>query len=235
MLARPVPRSLLVALMLACSLGVARGDEAARPTIETTGESTVSAKPDFATITIGVQSGGKAAQAVLADNSKATAAVIEILKSAGVEAKDIQTSDFSIWPQTSGAVRGSGEPTGIVGYTVSNHVKVTLRDLTRLGDVLDKAVSAGANSVNGVQFGVANASVLLDEARKAALADARRKAEIYAVEAGVKLGGMASLEETNGAPAPYPMSAGLERTNVPIEAGERTLSVGVRVRFEIAR
>jgi uncharacterized protein YggE len=237
MLARPLPRSLTVALLLVCSLSAARAEDAARPTIEASGESAVSAKPDYATIVIGVQSNSKNAQAALADNSKATATLIEALKGAGIEAKDIQTSDFSIWPQMSnaGVSRAAGEPATIVGYSVSNHVRTTIRDVTRLGEILDKAVAAGANTVNGIHFGIANSSVLLDEARKAAFADAKRKAELYAGEAGVKLAGIASLEETGANPAPFAVSAGLERANVPIEAGESKLSVGVRVRFEIAK
>lgn len=235
MLSRPIPHSLLVALMLASSLGVARADDAARATIETIGESTVAAKPDFAVITVGVQTAGKAAQAALADNSKATAAVLEALKSAGVEAKDIQTSDFSIWPQMSSAGKSGAEPTGIVGYAVSNRVTVTLHDLTRLGDVLDKAVAAGANAINGIQFGVANASLLVDEARKAAFADARRKAELYAAEAGVKLGALAGLDETGGAAPIYAAPASLSVSRTQIEPGQSRLSVGVRARFEITR
>jgi uncharacterized protein len=233
MLAHPLPRSLIVALMLACPLGVARAEDAARPTIEATGESTVSAKPDYATIVIGVQSNSKNAQAALADNSKATANLIEALKGAGIEGKDIQTSDFSIWPQMTGV--GRAEPTTISGYSVSNHVRTTIRDVTRLGEILDKAVASGANSVNGIHFGIANSSALLDQARKAAFADAKRKAELYANEAGVKLAGIASLEETGAGPAPFAVSAGLERANAPIEAGESKLSIGVRVRFEIAK
>ena len=235
MLARPLSRSLLAALILACPSGVARAEDAARPTIEATGQSTVSARPDYATIVIGVQSNAKNAQTALADNSKATAAVIETLKGAGIEAKDLQTSDFSIWPQTSNVGRAGGEPTTIVGYSVSNHVRTTLRDVTRLGEILDKAVTAGANSVNGIHFGFANSSALLDEARKAAFADAKRKAELYASEAGVKLAGIDSLEETGASPAPFAVSAGLERANAPIEAGESKLSIGVRARFEIAK
>ena len=235
MLTRPLPHALIVALILACSLGVARAEDAARPTIEAAGEGTVSAKPDYATIVLGVQSNSKNAQAALADNSKATTSLIEALKGAGIEAKDLQTSDFSIWPQTSTAGRSGGEPTTIVGYNVSNHVRTTIRDVTRLGEILDKAVMAGANSVNGIHFGIANSSALLDEARKAAFADAKRKAELYANEAGVKLAGIASLEETGANPAPFAVSAGLERANVPIESGESKLSIGVRVRFEIAK
>jgi uncharacterized protein len=235
MLAHPLPRSLIVALMLACSLGVAHAEDAARPTIEASGESTVSAKPDYAMIVIGVQSNSKNAQTALADNSKATANLIEALKGAGIEAKDIQTSDFSIWPQMSNAGRAGGEPTTIVGYNVSNHVRTTIRDVTRLGEILDRAVTAGANSVNGIHFGIANASALLDEARKAAFADAKRKAELYAGEAGVKLAGIASLEETGANPAPFAMAAGDMGVKTPIEAGESKLSIGVRVRFEIAK
>jgi uncharacterized protein len=235
MVNRPALHCLIVALALACSVGLSRADDAVRPTIETTGESTISARPDFATITVGVQSAGKTAQAALADNSKATAAVIEALKAAGVEAKDIQTVDFSVWPQMSNVNRAGGEPTAIVGYAVSNRVRATLRDLAHLGEALDKAVAAGANSVNGIQFGVANASVLLDAARKSAFADARRKAEIYAGETGARLGALASLEETSAAMPVFAKAVGMAASAAPIEAGESTLSVGVRARFEIAR
>jgi uncharacterized protein len=231
----PLPRFPLVALMLACSLGAARADDATRPAIETTGEASIAAKPDFATITIGVQSAGKTAQAALADNSKATAALIEALKNDGIAANDIQTSDFSIWPQMASGPRGGPEPTAIVGYTVSNRVKATERDLMRLGDVLDKAVTAGANSVNGIQFGLVNESALLDDARKTAFADARRKAELYAAAAGVKLAGLLSLEETSASAPAFLKTHSLERASVPIETGESALSLAVRARFEIAR
>jgi uncharacterized protein len=223
----------LVAFALAGSLAVADAQEAARATIETTGESSVSAKPDFAAISIGVQSAGKAAQATLADNSRATAALIEALKGAGVEAKDIQTSDFRIWPQTPSNPKNGVEPPVILGYAVSNRVTFTQRDLARLGEVIDKAVAAGGNVIGGVTFGVANASLLLDQARGAALADARRKAEIYAGEAGVKLGGLVELEETGG-PAPVYGRAMSVAAAPPIEPGESKLTVGVRARFEIA-
>ena len=234
MLASPIVRSFLLALTLASTAFVARADEMARATIETTGESTVGAQPDFALITIGVQSASRTAQAALADNSKATAAVIEALKGAGVEAKDIQTSDFSIWPRMSNLAKNDAEPPAIVGYTVANRVTVDERDLARLGDVIDKVVTAGANSINGVQFGVSNASVLLDQARKAAFTDAKRKAEIYASEAGVKLGALAELDETGAAAPVYMRHALAVGAAAPIEAGESKLSVSVHARFEIA-
>jgi uncharacterized protein YggE len=235
MIDRPFPRALFVAIVLACSLGAARAEDAPRPGIETTGEAGVSAKPDFATVTIGVQTAGRTAQGALADNSKATAALIEALKNDGVAANDIQTSDFSIWPQMASALRSGPEPSAIVGYSVSNRVKATLHDLTRLGDVLDKAVTAGANSVNGIQFGFANETALLDDARKSAFADARRKADLYAAAAGVKILGLQSLEETTSSAPAFLKTHSLERASVPIETGESTLSVGVRARFDIAR
>jgi uncharacterized protein YggE len=226
---RPVVRSLFVALMLASSLGLALADDATRMTIETTGEATVSAKPDFATITIGVRGGGRVAQSALAENSRAVAAVVEALKGAGVDAKDIQTADFSIWPQ----MAGGG---GLLGFNVSNRVTVTVRDLARLGEALDKAAAGGANSIRGIQFGVTSPSAALDEARKAAFADARRKAELYAAEAGVKLVGLAGLEETSEGGAPTAAApAKLAVAATPIEPGESQLTVSVRAHFEIAR
>lgn len=234
MLASPVTRPLLFALALVCLAAAAHAQDAARATIETTGESTVGARPDFALVTIGVQSVGKTAQAALADNSKATAAVIETLKGAGVDAKDIQTSDFSIWPRMSNLAKNNSEPPAILGYAVANRVTVDERDLARLGEVLDKVVAAGANAINGVQFGVSNASALLDEARKAAFADAKRKAEVYAAEAGAKLGALTELDETGAAAPVYARHAVALSAAAPIEAGENKLSVSVHARFEIA-
>lgn len=227
----------LLALTLASPIA-AYADEPARPFIETTGEGWVNAKPDYAIVTIGVQSAGEAAQAVVADNSKATQAVIDAVKGAGVDAKDIQTSDFSIWPRMSVPGKGDTKPPAIVGYNVTNRVTVKTHDIARLGDLLDKAATGGANSINGVRFGVSDASRLLDDARKAAVADARRKAETYAGEAGVKLGALLELNES-GAAAPYPRAEGIAPMAAampapPIEAGESKLTVSVRARFEIA-
>jgi uncharacterized protein YggE len=238
MVLRSLKRLLLIAAVTIGALGAANAQNSARPTISTTGEGVARAAPDFAMVTIGVQTQSKTAQSALAENSKATSAVIDALKGVGVAAKDIQTSEFSVWPQNvEQPSRGSGAPQGVAGYIVANRVTATVRDVSRLGETLDKTVASGANAINGVEFGVDDASHLLDEARKTAFADAKRKAEIYAAEAGAKLGPLVSLEETG---ANAPVAGGMMKEMAaaprpPIEAGEMKLSVQINAQFEIAR
>ncbi|WP_448953090.1 SIMPL domain-containing protein [Labrys neptuniae] len=230
-------RPALAALLLAGALGVAQAEDL-KHVIAINGEATVGAKPDVAYVSIGVASAGKVARDVLSANSKATGDVLAALKAAGIEAKDLQTSGFSVQPvspQNSkfSSSSNADDTPAIAGYTVSNTVNVTLRDLPKLGDVLDKAVNAGANSIEGIQFVVSNQSVLLDGARKAALADARRKAQVYADASGLKLGKLVELSENSG-----PIGGGLYRAkamqdSVPIESGESTLNVTVSARFEL--
>lgn len=230
-----VARPALAALLLAGALGTAQAEDFKR-VIAINGEATVGAKPDLAYVSVGVQSAGKVARDVLTANSKATGEVLAALKAAGIDAKDLQTSGFSVQPASpqNGKFSSSSEDgPAIAGYTVSNTVNVTLRDLPKLGDILDKAVSAGANSVEGIQFVVSSQSVLLDGARKTALDDARRKAEIYAKASGLRLGKLVDLSENTG-----PIGGGLYRAkavqdSVPIESGESALNVTVSARFEL--
>lgn len=229
-------RPALAALMLAGSLGLAHADDVKR-SISINGEASVSARPDVAYVNIGVESTGKVARDVLTANSKATSDVLAALKDSGIDPKDLQTSGFSVQPNVqrpqNSSLSSSDEGPAISGYNVSNTVNVTLHDLPKLGDVLDKAVTAGANSIDGIQFEVSNQSVLLDDARQAALADAKRKAEIYAKASGLKLGKLVELSENAG-----PIGGGIYRAkmaeaSVPIESGQSTLSVTVSARFEL--
>jgi hypothetical protein len=162
------------------------------------------------------------------------AAVIAVLKDAGIAEKDIQTAQFSIQP-----VYASQEPRTepkLAGYTVSNQVHVTIREISKVGDVLDRVVAAGATDVGNVSFLVADASKVLDQAREVAIGDARRKAEVYAKAAGLQLGQAEWITEDtgNGISAPI-MARALVAAPVPIASGEDTLRVRVTVGFDIAR
>ena len=127
--------------------------------------------------------------------------VLQALKGAGIAEKDYQTSRLSLQPQS--APNQASAPPPIVGYRASNRVTIRLRDVTKVASVIDTLVGAGANDIGGISFMVSNASKLLDEAREKAVADARRKAEIYARAAGVTLGAPLSItEEDNAARCP---------------------------------
>jgi len=200
--------------------------------ISVTGEATVSAAPELAQIDAGVTSEAKTAREASEANNAAMGKVLQALKGAGIAEKDFQTSRLSLQPQSAPNRPG---PSAIVGYRASNRVTIRLRDVTKLANVIDTLVGAGANDIGGINFMVSNASKLLDEAREQAVADARRKAEIYAKAAGVMLGAPLSIsEEGNAAPVPYrKMAVGMAVAAAPVAQGEETLQVTVSVSWAI--
>jgi uncharacterized protein len=201
--------------------------------ISVTGEATVSVPPDLAQIDAGVTSEAKTAREASETNNAAMGKVLLALKGSGIEEKDFQTSRLSLQPQSAPNPSRPG-PSAIVGYRASNRVTIHLRDVTKVASVIDTLVGAGANDIGGINFTVSQASKLLDEAREQAIADARRKAEIYAKAAGVTLGAPLSISE-GGAPGPIPyrrMATGLAPAT-PVAQGEETLQVTVSVSWAI--
>src|SRR5467141_1946761 len=199
--------------------------------ISVTGEATVSVPPDLAEIDGGVTSEAKTAREASEANNAAMGKVLQALKGAGIEEKDVQTSRLSLQPQS--APNRSG-PSAIAGYRASNRVTIRLRDVTKVASIIDTLVGAGANDIGGINFTVSQASKLLDDAREQAIADARRKAEIYAKAAGVTLGATLSISE-GGTPGPITfrrMAAGMAAA-APVAQGEETLQVTVAVSWAI--
>jgi uncharacterized protein len=203
--------------------------------VEISGEGSVSAAPDFARVTLGVTSTGKNAGEAMAANAKAANALVSLVKAEGVAPADIQTSELSISPMFSQAPPGQQTAPTITGYSVSNNLTVTLRDIPRLGALLDKAVAAGVNSIYGIGFGHNDPSALLDKARPLAVADARRKAEIYASAGGARIGRLMVLTEEAGRQMPVAFSRAYAPAPTPIEAGEDKLTVTVTARFELTQ
>ena len=183
--------------------------------------------PDFAYVTLGVTSTAKDASEAMAANAKSVSALISAIKAEGVAPADIQTSSLSISPQFSNPAPNAAEAREITGYVVSDMVTVTARDLSRLGGLLDKAVQAGANSMYGIAYGENNPEALLDKVRPLAVADARRKAEIYANAGGAKVGRLMTLTEQGGAaPVQFARQAYMESPSapMPIEVGHDKLT-----------
>ena len=206
--------------------------------VEVSGEGSVSVAPDFARVTLGVTSTGKNAGEAMATNAKAANALVSLIKSEGVAPTDIQTSDLSISPMFSEAAPGQASAPTITGYSVSDNVTVMVRDIPRLGALLDKAATAGANSIYGIGFGHNNAGALLDKARPLAVADARRKAEIYASAGGARIGRLMVLTEEAGRQPPVAFSRAYTAGTAaptPIEAGEDKLTVTITARFELTQ
>jgi len=155
------------------------------------------------------------------------------LKAASIDEKDIQTSRLSLQPQS--APNKPGGAPAIVGYRASNRVTVKLHDVLKVAATIDMLVGAGATDIGGINFSVSNASKLLDDARERALADARRKAEIYARAAGVTLGAPLNIAEGSG-PGPIMyrrMAVGMAAAPTPVAPGEETLQVTVSVSWTI--
>lgn len=231
----------LIPLMLATALSAAPALADDRGTISISGIGEVSGAPDTAFINSGVTTQGATAREALDANSKAMADLLETLKAAGIEARDIQTSGFSVNPNyvysDARDANGYQLPPKINGYQVFNTVNVRVRDLDILGGVLDKAVSVGANTVNGITFTIADPSSLYDEARKLAFADARKKAQLYADVAGEQLGGIRNISENQGygQPQPYMMKAvAAEASAVPVATGELSYQINVQVTWDLA-
>ena len=209
-------------------------------TLSVEGNAEVHVAPDTALVTSGVVTEGDTAAAALSANSAALAKVIAAIRSFGVESKDLQTSGLSLTPRYYRPEKptASDRPR-IIGYTAGNVVTARVRDLGRLGDLLDKVTLAGANRIDGIAFVVSNQDALLDEARRKAVADAKGKADLYAAAGGFTLGRIMTLSEESLA-VPRPMFARAASVaapaavEVPIEAGEATLSVRLRVVWSLA-
>ena len=202
------------------------------PMITVGGEATLSVAPDQAEIEAGVTSDAKTAREASEANNAAMGKLLLALKAANIGQKDIQTSQLSLQPQYAPNRPG---PSPVVGYRASNRVTVRLHDILKVASTIDMLVGAGATDIGGIGFSVSNASTLLDEARGQAVADARRKADIYARAAGVTLGAPLSISE-EGAPGPMPyrkMAAGMAVSATPVAPGEETLRVTVSVSWAI--
>ncbi|WP_298107397.1 SIMPL domain-containing protein [Bradyrhizobium sp.] len=205
------------------------------PVISVTGEARISVPPDMVQIDTGVTSDGKTAREASDANNATMGKVLLALKGAGIEEKDYQTSRLSLQPQYTAAK--SGSPATISGYRASNRVTIRLHDITKVANMIDTVVTAGANEIGGINFMVSQASKLLDGAREQAIADARRKAEIYAKAAGVALGTPVSISEEGAAQPLFRarVMGGMAAAPVPIAQGEETLSISVGVVWAIKK
>jgi uncharacterized protein YggE len=221
----------IVAIALALFASPALAQTALPPAISVTGEATMSVAPDQAQVDGGVTSDAKTAREASDANNAAMGKVLLALKGSGIEEKDYQTSRLSLQPKY--APERSG-PSTVIGYRASNRVTIKVRDVAKIAGVIDILVAAGANEIGGINFAVSQASKLLDDIREKAIADARRKAEIYAKAAGVTLGEPLSISEEGGsAPVFRGKMAAPMAAAAPVAQGEETLSVTVSVSWAI--
>ncbi len=232
----------MTGLTLACTAApqvadAASGAQEQPRRMSITGEGEVTGTPDMATVRMGVITEADTARAALDANTEAMNAVFATLDGLGIAKKDVQTSNFSVQPKYQPYDRSRpNAPRKIIGYMVSNMVGVRVRDLSKLGRVLDQAVTGGANQFQGLSFGFAEPGPMLDEARQQAVREAIRKAKLYTDAAGITLGRIMSIHESGGHRPPRPMlmrSASAEAADVPVAPGESTISAQVSIEFEL--
>lgn len=235
---------LLPALGPTSIFNTAQAAEEIRPRINVTGEGVVRLAPDIATLQLGVLSEGETARAALNENNKQLTAVIASMKEGGIEDRDLQTSDFSIQPKYVYDNPKPGDeqkPPRIVGYTVSNNLAVRIRDLKKVGEILDRSVTLGINSGGNIQFGNDDPKEAISQARSSAMKDAKDRAEVLLKAAGASLGKIIEINESFSRPQPMPMAKGRMMADaamapsVPIEGGENSYTVNVSVSWEISQ
>ena len=227
---------ILFSIFLVSALGLATmslADTTGNLTV--TGTSTIAEVPDLATIALGVTTNGATAAAAMSANSDALAAVMARLKAAGIEDRDIQTSNLTLNPNL--VPNAAGTANEIQGYTANNMLTIRVRALDKTGAVLDAAISDGANTLNSLTFGLQNPRPKEDEARKAAVADAIARAKLLAEAAGSKLGQILSIQETGAAePGPGPIYRMADAAAaVPVAGGEVEVSAAVTIVFALGK
>ncbi|MEQ1672180.1 MAG: SIMPL domain-containing protein [Hyphomicrobium sp.] len=203
-------------------------------TVTVSASGSVSAVPDEATIQTGVSNEAKTARDAMSKNTGAMKKVITELQTQGVEPKDIQTTQFNIEPVY--VYPKEGQPPVVTGYRVNNMVSVRVRDLDKLGGVLDQLVTAGANQMHGISFGVSKAETLKDEARKEAMGNALRRAKLLAAAGGAEVGDVVQISEEVGYAGPRPVvfaKRAAMAEAAPVERGEQELETRVTVTWKL--
>jgi uncharacterized protein YggE len=211
------------------------------PRITVTGEGEVKVEPDLAIVTVGVAQTGATSNEALAAANSVLAAVSAAVRAQGVQDRDIQTSGLSLQPVYRSQQRGGDQPPEIVGYRASNNLTITVRTISQAGPVLDAAVAAGANSIGGIRFSVADVETPRRQALANATADAEAKARAIASAAGVSLAGVLSIVESSvSTPRPAADTAlravpapaeGFAAT--PVETGELVIRARLQASYRI--
>jgi len=220
----------LPALLIVAATAMAVPAYAADKLLTVTGDATVAVAPDAAVIRIGVSSSAKTAREASDANAKQMTAVMAAIKEAGIADRDVQTSRLSLQPQYDPNKSGTAR---LLGFQVTNQLTIKIRDIDKMPAILDRAIAAGANEMSGIEFVVSEQSKLLDQARDDAIGDARRKAELYAKAAGVKVGQVIAISEEGSNPPPRPMVQAMRAGAVPVAPGEQTLRASVTVTYAI--
>jgi uncharacterized protein len=201
--------------------------------ITVSGTGRVSVQPDIADLRLGVNISRLTVDEARNDAAKTMAAILDAVTKAGVAKKDVRTSLLSVQPRYE---YRDNEPPRLAGYELANVVEVTVRDLAKLGDVVDGSLKAGATSMDSLNFRLNDPSPAEKQARTLAMAQARSRADVLAEAAGVAISGVSDVSE-GGAMPPRPYAAKAERmmladdASTPVETGSLEISVTVSVTY----
>lgn len=212
--------------------------------VTVSGQGTANVTPDIAFVDLGVQTDAKTAADALAQNNKQMQAVMNTLTGAGIAAADIKTQTIQVYPRyenptptvaaPQGQAAATTTPNQPTGFTATNTVEVTVRNLANLGTLLDQVVTAGGNTIQGVRFDVSDQTKAMDQARTSAMADANHKAQQLATLANAKLGAVITIVENSQGPIPYqPMAARAAAESVPVSPGSQAITITVQVTWEL--
>lgn len=193
--------------------------------------------PDIATVSTGVVTQGADANAAMRSNAEQMSKVVAAIRAAGIAERDVQTSGLNLMPQYHYT---ENQPPRITGYQASNNVNIVVRDIGRVGKLLDALVATGANQISGPSFDVDDKESALDEARQTALEKARKRAELYAKSLGMQVRRIVSISETGRMAHPVPvMGMRMEKASAmadtPVAPGENVMSMSLDVMFELGR
>jgi len=203
------------------------------PTITVTGSGSVSVVPDEATVNLGVTAQAQDAAAAMSQDSQRMATLVAALAQAGVATRDIRTSGLDLSPQYQ---NGPGVPSGkIVGFTATNTVEATVHDTAQLGTIIDAALRAGANDIQGVDFAVSNPAAARRQAYQAAVADAQASAAAIASAAGLQIVGIQSISEASTCCVGPVFAAAAAPAATPVFGGQQTEQVSLQVVFDVTR
>ncbi|WP_187429823.1 26 kDa periplasmic immunogenic protein [Roseobacter fucihabitans] len=224
---------LLVALFFVA--GAAHAQGAQERVITTTGQGSVATPPDMASISLGVTHQDEEAARAMMATSEGVTAILSRLSEAGIASRDMQTENIALRPLWSNRGSNADSPAQITGFVASNTLTVRVNDLAALGGILDLVVQDGANTFNGLSFGLQDPKPLADAARAQAVSDAIDRAGQLAAAAGVTLGPVQSISEQGGMARPQMMEmASARQMDMPIAAGELTVQAQVNMVFSIA-
>lgn len=229
----------VMAAFTAPAVAQAQSAQVAVPAVQGTllsvsAEGKVQGRPDMATINLGVQTEAQTAQAAVAENARRMTALIAALRRAGIAERDIQTSNVSVNPQQQ---YRENQPPLTTGYQANNTVTAKIRNIDNVGRVIDASVAAGGNTVNGVYFSYQDPDAQLDNARRDAIREARRRADLYAAALNMHVARIVAVQEGGGFSPPYPVPMAANRmaadVSTPVQPGEIETTASVNVTFEL--